>query len=343
THRYGFAWSEESDQIAYIELQTTLADESQSSALWVYDLETSATRQITPLDLSDVSEVIWFDTDILLVYNPSSDSDDFDPGARGIRIISPRTGEPNFDEIMPYVFEGDGRSSVLAFYEGSGRPVILRNETYFSRQHMTYDVLARIYRRVDGRIARFSAANTDTSLRVIGGTRDQLSTNTYWRVFDGDTEVAAFGENVNTQPDLSPDGRGAVISRRARDSERLPSLVYRDGAVTALPFDLGRPAWGQTDVEIVPDGDLNANCNLPDRVLVPYETATVLPGSPNNVRTDPDTTADITGAIAAGETFTPLASFCDGGIRWWFVEHGVAQRGWTAERVGVDVFVGPAS
>ena len=53
--------------------------------------------------------------------------------------------------------------------------------------------------------------------------------------------------------------------------------------------------------------------------------------------------ATVGGGIAAGERFTPLASFCDGDIRWWFAEYGSAQRGWTAERVGGDVFVGPAS
>jgi hypothetical protein len=341
THRYGFAWSEASSQLAYIETLITLADESQSSALWVYDLATSTTRQITPLDLSDVREVIWYDMAFLLVYNPSSDKGDFDPGARGVRTIWAHTGETVFDHTMPYVFEGDGQTSTLAFREGR-RPVILRNETYFSREHLIYDPFARIYYRVDGVIARFSRANPDTSLRAIGGTRDELGTDTYWRVFDGDTEVAAFGESVNTQPDLSPDGRGVVLSRRGRNGNQLPSLVYLDGSVTTLPFNAGFPAWGPTAVEIIPDSALNANCNLPDRWVQPERTATVLPGSPNNVRTAPDATADVVGGIAAGETFTPLASYCDGDIRWWFVEYGAGQRGWTAERVGADIFIGPA-
>jgi hypothetical protein len=90
THRYGFAWSEEFDQIAYIETLITLADESQASSLWVYDLETSATRQITPLDLYEAATVVGGGLPLASGLHPS---------LRSVTAIFagglPNTGAPN--------------------------------------------------------------------------------------------------------------------------------------------------------------------------------------------------------------------------------------------------------
>lgn len=67
----------------------------------------------------------------------------------------------------------------------------------------------------------------------------------------------------------------------------------------------------------------------------------VLPGLPNNLRSQPSRTGASLGRIPAGGIFDVLEGpRCANGITWWNVSYrGV--RGWTAEAQGFDVFVEP--
>jgi hypothetical protein len=85
------------------------------------------------------------------------------------------------------------------------------------------------------------------------------------------------------------------------------------------------------------------NCpGAPIPRLTVGSTARVLPGDPNNVRSDANRGAELVGAIPGGETFDVLAGpTCVDGLNWWQIQYGDLT-GWTVEGLGSDYWVEPS-
>ncbi len=86
------------------------------------------------------------------------------------------------------------------------------------------------------------------------------------------------------------------------------------------------------------------NCpGVPVPRLTVGSTARVLPGDPNNVRSDATRGAELTGTIPGGETFDVLAGpTCADGLNWWQIQYGDLV-GWTVEGSGSDYWVEPVA
>jgi hypothetical protein len=83
---------------------------------------------------------------------------------------------------------------------------------------------------------------------------------------------------------------------------------------------------------------------LPSRLQV-GGTGRVTPGTPNNLRAQPNLTAPLVGQIPGGNVFTVLSGpFCDqvNGMAWWQVNHN-GSIGWTGEGQGNVYWVEPAN
>jgi hypothetical protein len=77
--------------------------------------------------------------------------------------------------------------------------------------------------------------------------------------------------------------------------------------------------------------------------LIVGETGRVLPGDPNNVRSDASRGAELIGAIPGGEAFDVLAGpTCADGLNWWQIQYGDVT-GWTVEGIGSEYWVEPVA
>jgi Bacterial SH3 domain len=80
--------------------------------------------------------------------------------------------------------------------------------------------------------------------------------------------------------------------------------------------------------------------NLPPRLIVQQQGVT-LPGPANNVRSQPNTSAEQVGQLAAGAQFTVVGGpICADGFTWWRVAQNDTNLGWTAEG-DADYWLGP--
>jgi hypothetical protein len=122
-----------------------------------------------------------------------------------------------------------------------------------------------------------------------------------------------------------------------------PALGTRLTHVSAVPSE---PAIFPTLTP--PEGSQSAStdagCGLltPTRVA-PNIRARVTPGTPNNLRSEPSTSAPLIGTIPGGAEFLVIMGpSCDenSGIVWWQVEYG-SQIGWTAESQNGAYFIEP--
>jgi hypothetical protein len=114
-----------------------------------------------------------------------------------------------------------------------------------------------------------------------------------------------------------------------------------------LPFAPRASYWGDAAYELHQDGDTvitNSTCEgsrLSLRLSV-NSTAWVLGDTPNNIRAEPDSDAEVIGEVAAGDWFKVTdGPRCADGIAWWYVDYVSGVAGWTAEGQGSEYFLQP--
>ena len=114
--------------------------------------------------------------------------------------------------------------------------------------------------------------------------------------------------------------------------------------VTVQPVQPIQPIQPVQPIEVQPQVQTQLSCagfNLPSRLQV-KGTGRVLPGLPNNLRTEPASTSSQIGQIPGGGVFTVLEGpRCgDQGILYWRVDYNGVQ-GWTGEGQGSTYWVEP--
>lgn len=145
---------------------------------------------------------------------------------------------------------------------------------------------------------------------------------------------------------------GAVIDRTQPRDDHFPAYraLYAPplgaGITPIAPPAIAPPAGGAILAPPVIDpGSAPVQCAgfLPSR-LAPGQLARVTPGTPNNLRTLPNVSADIIGRIPGGAEFTVIEGpVCDpAGLAWWQVSYS-GLIGWTVEGQGGEYYTEPLS
>jgi len=171
------------------------------------------------------------------------------------------------------------------------------------------------------------------------------------------TPRLTVGQNAIVNPGPSNRVRvGATTNSAVIDSIDAGEVVYVErGPVCANGYywyfvrNSRIAGWtaegGDGDYWLSVDAGSNYCYNSPPMRLSPNTVGVVLPGEPNNIRSNVGTTGtDVLGVIPAGAQFTVTGtSQCDSqGRRWHPITYnGIS--GWTAEGVGDEYWVAPAS
>lgn len=148
--------------------------------------------------------------------------------------------------------------------------------------------------------------------------------------------------NLNIR--LVDDSQTLLLSR---DGNELLFYGYNIGLFTLeIPEDLQvMPPAGYTTV-LIPDDDvlytsLYCEDNSLSMRLQVNNTAYVLPGDANNVRSSPDLSASRVGSIPSGAWFDVLdGPTCSGGYTWWQVDY-LGTIGWTVEAGDGEYWLAP--
>lgn len=145
-----------------------------------------------------------------------------------------------------------------------------------------------------------------------------------------------------------------VIGQATQSNTQVPQNTVPPTQIPATPVQfVPPPTAAPTQVIVVPPTSAPAGggstgggacANVLPRRLIIGNQGRVTPGTPNRVRSEPNTQAQVLGTIPGGEPFTVLQGpTCDSanGIAWWQVDYN-GLIGWTAEGQGQTYFVEPA-
>ncbi len=170
-----------------------------------------------------------------------------------------------------------------------------------------------------------------------------------WSVIYPDGRIEALGTFYIWQIFISPGG-GEILLLDYPDSGVVS--LWRDGQLTTLqgdPFNLVNGAsWAPMawcvlrDQNALRPSQETATCPgfLPSRLTIGGQ-GRVLPGSPNNLRSQPTTASVRLSQIPSGGVFTVLEGpQCADNAAWWRVEYA-GTVGWTAEGQGGTYWVEP--
>lgn len=206
--------------------------------------------------------------------------------------------------------EDEAGNAVWQAHDSVGRPVErFSSASYYGTDYITLSP--------DGQTVAFADYNADT------------------RVYDDVVHVLRGSTGANV-PDVSDDPFvWAVAWGPMAWRTRIRSTVAGPNAPLMADYDALQPLPNTGDVTgIVCPG-------APTPRLLPGDTAIVLGTTPNNVRSQPGTSAQVVGQIPAGADFAVLEGpACQDGLTWYRVQYG-ALEGWTAEGQGRDYWVEP--
>jgi|GEM_PF-3638563 len=187
-----------------------------------------------------------------------------------------------------------------------------------------------------GELLIVAVNNREASLRVgqpVLGDEDIITR----QITDSDgTEVGVFSSADNQYfYRISPTGR-TIFTRDSGDTLWFWRSESEGGAYT-IESDINVAAWGRSVRIFVPGGRsliAAGRCDLSEFGfrLGSSSNGYVADSTANNVRSEPDSDAELIGQIPAGDWFvmTGNAPVCADGFAWWEVEYGNFT-GWTAE------------
>ena len=225
-----------------------------------------------------------------------------------------------------------------SFGAATDAPIIYQNASQIDLSGGAHWVL-------DGEAVLVTPANSDTWTLIFRDGRQQpvsatpgasflVGTPTGWMTLSPGTLVTGYT--------LDEDGfvtGGPALSLES-DNEFVrvvsaPNLGSNLSSVTAFP--------AVAEPQTVPTPTTVTCPNLLPPRLTVGGSGQVTPGTPNNLRSEPGTTAPLIGTIPGGAQFYVLnGPVCDegAGIVWWQVEYS-SQIGWTAESGSGTYFVEP--
>jgi len=332
------AFSPDSTQIVYSEYDGRCMPDQSCTRLLIYDIEADTTTELYSWEdqigtgpLTWTADGIYFQEYL------------FDPDGTLLQRLYLNEGVLVWRDFVHV----DGQVYLTVSIRGFPNPD--RDFVYL------LDPATGDYYYVSAEITVVSAANPETSLKLVGYSTDTRPNSVY----------NADGELVATPPEGPPYGVAYVLSPDGQFYAY--NLTSGGGPVTGNVFGVEAPpqtmfgtdftiaGWGagqytlfskDGDFELTPTQDpySAAVCGpLPDVGLVAGGQGRVLPGTPNNIRAEPTTLAEVIGSIPGETIFDVVAgqqNVCVDGIRWAQVTYEDIT-GWTAQSVGADAFLEP--
>ncbi len=337
------AWSLDSSALAW----TACGPDCDPVDVMVHDLTSALTRtlaQLPPQYGVPASVPVAWEGPLILVH---SDAYDAATASEDSRLFGyePSDGSLALDVALT---PGSDNSYVVTFFwidvDGAPQIAVLRS----SGAWLQIDPATSAQSLLDGAPELVSRAAPD-GVTAVADARSAQVTNLRWLARDDDA-LTPLGDDVRgfTPPSIAPDG-GALVYY-----DNLTPAVWRDGATEYLPLPPLSPAdpayavWGPGMWRIY-NGPLAAAESgficfgaPPPRLQVGARAAVVQDFGSNNLRAEPDSSAELLGVIPEGAVMDVIGGpVCAGGYGWWQVVYD-GQTGWTAEGEGIDYWLQPA-
>jgi hypothetical protein len=344
-------WSPDGDQVAWTELRYPL---DAGDSLIVHDIASGEQRVIVPelpigYGVPAPTTFLWGQTGFVVrsyTYNTTTQRGEtnvliYAEDGTLLNTIAATPAEAS-NALMDFVLvDDDGEEKLALVYNQTGIELV--------------DLLTGEREPLTGSLELRSATNPDESLAVtaIPGSREDSVYPFMWQLRAPDGAIIPDRINADFTPfthvELSPDGAAAayITSESTVPAEALLG-VWRDGESTFAivanrMFDL---AWGggRWTVSAEPIRDLAEGFTCPGapapRLTVGGQ-GIVLPGAPNNLRTQPSLAGERVGEMPAGAIFDVVdGPVCADGIVWFEVitEQVTA---WTAESADGEYYLEP--
>ncbi|MCC6896001.1 MAG: SH3 domain-containing protein [Anaerolineae bacterium] len=330
-YRWHLTWSPDGSQLAYYQYRGNQGETHFQSEMMIYDLQSGQTVKV--VESSDyMGNLSWLREG----YHVDAATYDADGN-----LITRHYLNDGMIVAQPLVYQG------VEYVIVDSADVSMPNREYV----YLMNVQTGAYSVVDGYQSSVSATATDGSLVFIGDTNDTRP----WYVID--PQSGAIYNPPASAPyavdfAISPDGKQfayVLIGTNIHISDLKGKDLVIDLAANIIVWGSKRytiaSREGRQDMPVTPttDFDTPQRCGkLAPVGLVAGGRGRVIAGSvANRIRSSPDTEAGVIGQIPAGEVFALVdgqQGVCSGGIRWAQVSYdGVT--GWTAEGVGVQVFL----